>query len=89
MRQTNDLVVRNAENLRWALLRGIAETMHRTTDELDGQLRRALVATKGVIDETLVWRENRALEAANQIAALDHFSGELRSVQESLLSAAS
>ena len=53
MQQTDELIVRNAENLRWALLRGVNETMLQAAEYFDEQMGQAIDATKGVIEDAL------------------------------------
>ena len=62
--QIEELVVRNAENLRWALLRGIDETFRQAFWSLQAAVDEAVRATRGVIDEALRRRsqESSAIE---------------------------
>ncbi|MGH9424448.1 MAG: dynamin family protein, partial [Thermoanaerobaculia bacterium] len=48
---TEQLVVRNAENLRWAILRGFDETFRSAADHLEERLDDAINATKRVIEQ--------------------------------------
>ncbi len=45
--------MRNAENLRWALLGGADETFREATAHIEARLDEAVRATRGVIDEAL------------------------------------
>lgn len=57
-RQLKEVVIRNAENLRWALLRGTDEAFRAATANLQTRLEDALNGTRRVIDETLTRRGN-------------------------------
>jgi hypothetical protein len=74
-----ELVMRNAENLRWAILRGIDETFRKAGAQFNGQLDNAIKVTQNVIGEALTRRRdtsfavepemirlNRALEALSE-----------------------
>jgi hypothetical protein len=65
LRQIKELVVRNAENLRWALLRGIDEAFREAAANLQARLDDAVRATRGVIEESLLRRR----DASNTIEA--------------------
>jgi hypothetical protein len=56
--QIDELVVRNSENLRWALLRGADETFRDATANLQARLDDAVQATRGVIEEALLRRRD-------------------------------
>jgi GTP-binding protein EngB required for normal cell division len=70
LRQTDDLIVRNAENLRWAILRGIFETIGTAADSIEERLGDAVSTTKGVIDDVLARRRVRSIESEAQVSAL-------------------
>jgi hypothetical protein len=71
LRQINELVIRNAENLRWAVIRGIDETFRMATAELQSQLDEAISATRSVIDKSL----SRRRDASHAIEVdLDRFA---------------
>jgi tRNA U34 5-carboxymethylaminomethyl modifying GTPase MnmE/TrmE len=80
MNQANELIIRNAENLRWAIYRGIADTMVRAADHLDGRLRDALAATKGVIDDAVRRRNCHASETEAELSTLDRLVTELNAI---------
>ena len=84
MRQTDDLVVRNAENLRWAILRGIAETIGTAADSIEERLSDVISATKGVIDDALVRRRARSIESEAQVSSLGHVLKVLVATREEL-----
>ena len=45
----DELIVRNAENLRWAILRGLDETFRKATAQFEDRLDETIEATRGVI----------------------------------------
>jgi hypothetical protein len=63
--QIKELVVRNAENLRWTLLRGVDEAFRQAAANLQARLDDAVSATRGVIEESLMRRR----DASNTIEA--------------------
>jgi GTP-binding protein EngB required for normal cell division len=58
LRQVNELVIRNAENLRWALLRGTDDAFRAATASFQTRLDEAVRATRSVIDECLTRRRD-------------------------------
>lgn len=58
--QMQQLVVRNAENLRWAILRGMDDTFRIAGARLDERLDDAIKATRSVIAEVLTRRKERS-----------------------------
>jgi len=63
--QANELIIRNAENLRWAILRGIDETFRRAGQTFEERLDDAIAATRGVIHQALARRRD-------QLVAVDY-----------------
>ncbi len=63
-RQVDELAVRNVENLRWSIVRGLDETFARAASQLEGRLDEAIEATRAAI------RNARALKqgGSNQVA---------------------
>jgi GTP-binding protein EngB required for normal cell division len=59
LRAINELAVRNAENLRWALLRGIDETFRDAATDFQARVDGAVEATRGVIAEALARRRDK------------------------------
>lgn len=70
VKKLDDLIVRNAENLRWAILRGIDESFRHLALYVDTQLSDALKTTNGVVQEALVRRTSSAAATESEIAAL-------------------
>jgi GTP-binding protein EngB required for normal cell division len=81
MEQAHQLVIRNAENLRWAILRGLDETFRSATARLEECLDEAIAATRGVIRQALIRRHDRSFAIQPEIESLG--SGE-RSAKELL-----
>jgi len=84
IRQAEELVVRNGENLRWAIVRGLDETFRKTTVRFEERLDEAIMATRDVINQTLVRRQDRSFAAQPELnrlafagAALAKLRGEL------------
>jgi predicted GTPase len=75
--ETNELIVRNAENLRWAILRGLDETFRAAAAQLEEKLRDAITATKGVMEDTLMRRRDRSFATA---AALNELGRSLEAL---------
>jgi Dynamin family len=69
--QIDELVVRNAENLRWALLRGADETFRDATTNLQARLDDAVQATRGVIEEALVRRRDASFAIGANLERLN------------------
>lgn len=82
--RVDNLIVRNAENLRWAILRGIAETMEKATDAIEQQLSDAIAATKGVIDEALSQRAAHSHQSEAVISDLQRTVKVLSDICEEL-----
>jgi GTP-binding protein EngB required for normal cell division len=61
--ETKELIIRNAENLRWAILRGINETFRMAIGHFDDRLSDAVMAIKGVIEDALARRRDRSFSA--------------------------
>jgi hypothetical protein len=60
MRQAEELVIRNGENLRWAILRGLDETFRKAVARFEGRLDEAIAATRNVIRDALTRRRDEA-----------------------------
>ena len=48
-----ELIIRNAENLRWAILRGLDETFRKATAQFEDRLDEMIEATRGAIQDAL------------------------------------
>jgi GTP-binding protein EngB required for normal cell division len=81
MRQAEELVIRNGENLRWAILRGLDETFRKAVAEFEERLDEAIAAIRNVIRDALARRRDEAfsvqpeldrLAAASKLLAVLH-----------------
>jgi GTP-binding protein EngB required for normal cell division len=88
MAQTGDLILRNAENLRWAILRGIEETFRNAGVELDQRLSEVVAATKGVIEDALRQRQNRSFASEDVLARVNRAKDDLGAAAQALRNAA-
>jgi hypothetical protein len=71
VREADQLVVRNAENLRWAILRGLDDTFRKATGQFEQRLDRAIAATKGVIDDAVARRRDQSLAVSPEVARVN------------------
>jgi GTP-binding protein EngB required for normal cell division len=83
--QTKELIIRNAENLRWAILRGVDETFRAVTAHFDEMLRQAMEATKGVVDDAVTRRGRRSFESAPAVQSLKRYKDELAEVRNAFV----
>jgi predicted GTPase len=83
--ETKELIVRNAESLRWAILRGLDETFRAAATQLEERLSDAIAATKGVIEDALTRRRDRSFAAEAALARLDRSIKALAAIRQSLL----
>jgi GTP-binding protein EngB required for normal cell division len=86
--QTRELILRNAENLRWAILRGIDETFRNAGVELDQRLGEAIAATKGVIEDALRRRQDRSFASEGVLMRLNRAKDDLGAAAQALRNAA-
>jgi GTPase Era involved in 16S rRNA processing len=85
--ETKELILRNAENLRWAILRGLDETFRAAIAHFEGRLNDAVTATKVVIEDALAQRRDRSFSAEPVLARLRR-SSELLEASQSAFHAA-
>jgi GTP-binding protein EngB required for normal cell division len=71
IRNTDQLIVRNAENLRWAALRGFNETFRNASGHLEERLDDAIDATRSVIEKAAADRRDTAFATDPEISRLD------------------
>jgi hypothetical protein len=84
IRQAKELVLRNAENLRWAILRGIDETFRRASGTLEKRLDDAILATRGVIQEVLVRRRDSSFNVGADLFRLNRAIEMLSAIRDEL-----
>jgi hypothetical protein len=80
----NDLIVRNAENLRWALLCGTDETFREAGADIQMRLDDAVAATRNVIHEGLARHSEASLAIDADLARLTHASSLLAALQQQI-----
>jgi GTP-binding protein EngB required for normal cell division len=71
IRQADELIVRNAENLRWAILRGLDETFRKVTGQFEEQLDEAISVTRDVIGDALARRDDRSFAVRTEVDRLN------------------
>jgi Dynamin family len=84
--EANELIVRNAESLRWTILRGLDETFRAASSQLDERLGDATAATKGVIEDALGRRRNQSFIIQAALQRLERAKQELSAARSKLLS---
>jgi hypothetical protein len=80
IQQSNELVIRNAENLRWAILQGVEDMVRNATSHLEERLDQAIDAIKRVIDDALTRRRDRSIEVSRQLEGLEQLADELQTI---------
>jgi hypothetical protein len=69
--------VRNAENLRWAILRGLDETFRRATARFEERLDETITATRDVIGDAVARRCDRSFAVALELDRLTNAAASL------------
>jgi GTPase Era involved in 16S rRNA processing len=80
----NELIVRNAENLRWAIVRGIDETFRRAGHTFEERLHDAIATTRAVIQQALARRQNHSVAIGSDLNRLNCAKRKLAKLQEEL-----
>ena len=88
IRQADELIVRNAENLRWAILRGLDETFREATARFEERLDETIRAIRDVIGDALARRRDRSFAVQPEIDRLTSTAGSLAALGEELQHAA-
>jgi GTP-binding protein EngB required for normal cell division len=70
LQEADQLVVRNAENLRWAILRGLDDTFRKATAQFEQRLDQTIAATQGVIEDAVARRRDRSLAVGPEVDRL-------------------
>jgi GTPase SAR1 family protein len=89
IRETGELILRNAENLRWAILRSLDETFLKATPRFEQRLDDAMRATRGVIDDALARRRDRSFAVEPEVDRLKRAAAALTAIHTELLDAPS
>ncbi|MFY9837838.1 MAG: dynamin family protein, partial [Xanthobacteraceae bacterium] len=84
MRQAEELVIRNSENLRWAILRGLDETFRKAVAQFEERLDEAIATTRNVIRDALARRRDKAFSVQPELDRLAAASELLAVLQEEL-----
>jgi hypothetical protein len=79
-----ELIVRNAENLRWAIMRGLDETFRRATAQFEDRLDETIEATRGVIQNALAWRQDQSFAVRPELERLAGAEASVASLLEEL-----
>ena len=70
IRQADELIVRNGENLRWAILRGLDETFRGAASQFEERLDETITATRNVISDALARRRDRSFAIRPKLDSL-------------------
>ncbi len=84
IRQADELIVRNAENLRWAIFRGLDETFRKATTQFEERLDETIRATRDVMRDALARRSDQSFAIRPEIDRLVEASASLASLREEL-----
>lgn len=84
IRQADELIVRNGENLRWAILRGLDETFRRATAKFEERLDETIAATRDVVTDALTRRRDQSFAAQPELERLAAAASSLTFLQEAL-----
>ena len=84
IRQAGELIVRNAENLRWAILRGLDETFRKATAQFEERLDETIAATRDVIGDALARRLDQSFAVQPELDRLAEASASLATLREEL-----
>jgi GTP-binding protein EngB required for normal cell division len=80
VRQADELIIRNAENLRWAILRGLDETFRKATAQFEQRLDETIGATRGVIRDALARRQDQSFAVQPELDRLAATTASLASL---------
>jgi len=83
--ETNELIVRNAEGLRWAILCGLDETFRAALDQLDERLNEVIAATEDVIRDALARRCDHTSSVQSAVQQLERSSQDAAAARRELL----
>jgi hypothetical protein len=82
-RQVDELVVQNAEDLRWTMLRNADRFFLRLRSAIDDELEVAIAGTQGAMQRAYAKRRERMDGVAADVAKLSSASASLRTIGES------
>jgi len=84
IRQADELIVRNAENLRWAILRGLDETFRKATARFEERLDETIKATRDVIEDAVARRRDRSFAVKAELDRLTSAAASLTALGEEI-----
>ena len=84
VRQAEELVIRNAENLRWAIWRGLDDTFRKATAQFEERLDETIATTRDVIKDALARRQDRSFAVQPELDRLAAAATSLASLREEL-----
>jgi GTP-binding protein EngB required for normal cell division len=84
IQQAEDLTVRNGENLRWAIVRGLDETFRRAAAQFDERLDETIAVTRNIITDALARRRDQSFAVKPELDHLAAAEASLASLQEEL-----
>ena len=80
--QAEQLIIRNAENLRWAILRGLDETFRKAAARFEERLEQTIKGTRDVIREALERRREQSSSVAPELDRLAAAAAALASLRQ-------
>jgi len=86
MKQMEDLVVHNVENLRWATLQNLDRAFRRFTSALEDRLAETIEATHGAVKMAITKRRDHSEEIEGELTALERSLKKLTGYHEALCS---
>jgi len=84
LKRAEELVIRNGENLRWAILRGLDEAFRNATAQFEGRLEETIAATRNVIRDALARRRDQAFYVQPELDQLAAAAALLNSLHEEI-----
>jgi GTP-binding protein EngB required for normal cell division len=81
-RLADELIVRNAENLRWAVLLGLDETFRKATAQFEQRLDETITATRDVICDALARRQDQSYAIRPELDRLSHATEEMMALRD-------
>jgi GTPase Era involved in 16S rRNA processing len=86
LRRLEELILSNAENLRWAILRGIDETLRKASLKFEEHLDNAIATTDGVVREAFERRQADSAAIGEELTRLRKKVGLLSDLQKQIRS---
>jgi len=84
IQEADELIVRNGENLRWAILRGLDETFRKATAQFEERLDETIATTRDVIRDALARRKEQSFAVEPELEKLAEATASLASLGEEL-----